>query len=461
MDWAEPLLAAGAIATREIALFAAVSFALLGASDLAIDLIWIGRASRRAMDRRAAPLQCAATLAPPARPGPLAVFVPAWDEAAVIGAMLGHAHRAFGDADYRLYVGCYPNDPATIAAVRKAEGKRIRLVVGPVPGPTSKADCLNRIWEAMAEDELTEGFRFKAIVLHDAEDVVHSAELRLFDTLIERFDLVQLPVVPMIDPASRWIGGHYADEFAEAHGKDLVVREALGAAIPSAGVGCAISRDALDALARAQGAPFDPASLTEDYELGLRLGAIGGRGAFVRLPAAPGRAAVASRGYFPATLDAAVAQKARWITGIALSGWDRLGWSGGIAERWMRLRDRQSVLAAAVLYAAYLALASWLLLIAAAELGGRPVAPFPPLLTWLLTANAGLLLWRLAIRFGFVTRTYGWREGLRSIPRMPVANLIAMLAARRAVLRYLAVRRTGWAAWGKTAHAFPLVLPAE
>ena len=65
----------------------------------------------------------------------------------------------------------------------------------------------------------------------------------------------------------------------------------------------------------------------------------------------PGRAgrSIATRAYFPATLDAAVAQKARWMTGIALAGWDRLGWSGGLAERWMRLRDRQSVLAALVL----------------------------------------------------------------------------------------------------------------
>ena len=129
------------------------------------------------------------------------IFVPAWDEAAVIGAMLAHARAAFGAADYLLYVGCYPNDPATIAAVRAAAGGRVRLVIGPAPGPTSKADCLNRLWERMIEDEAAEGMRFKAVVLHDAEDVVHSAELGLFDALIERFDLVQLPVVPLIDPA--------------------------------------------------------------------------------------------------------------------------------------------------------------------------------------------------------------------------------------------------------------------
>ena len=60
------------------------------------------------------------------------MFVPAWDEAMVIGPMLGNAVSAFGDADYRLYVGCYYNDPATIAAARTVAGAQIRIVVGSV-----------------------------------------------------------------------------------------------------------------------------------------------------------------------------------------------------------------------------------------------------------------------------------------------------------------------------------------
>ena len=71
--------------------------------------------------------------------------------------------------------------------------------------------------------------------------------------LIERFDLVQLPVLPLIVPGSRWVSGHYCDEFAEAHGKQLVVREAIGAGMPSAGVGCALSRSIVQAMADAGG----------------------------------------------------------------------------------------------------------------------------------------------------------------------------------------------------------------
>ena len=439
--------AVGEFFMHEAALFAAVGFVVLGASDLAVDLIWV----TIALKRRPEP-----AIPPPKRAGRIAIFTPAWDEAAVIGAMLVHARDAFAGADHLHYVGCYPNDPATIAAVRAAAGPRVRLVIAPAPGPTSKADCLNRLWEKMVEDEIAEGRPVKAVVLHDAEDVVHSAELALFDALIERFDLVQLPVLPLVDPGSRFVAGHYLDEFCEAHGKELVVRSAIGASLPSAGVGCAVSRGALAALAEAQGAPFDPDSLTEDYELGLRLRAMQRPSRFVRIASGPGRPPIATREYFPATLDAAVAQKARWMTGIALAGWDRLGWSGGLAERWMRLRDRQSILAAFVLAAAYLALVLWILLLPT----GRP-QPFGPALSALIAINSGLLLWRLAMRFVFVARAYGWREGLRSLPRTVTGNIIAMMAARRALARYLGLRGGGAPRWDKTAHAFPRTLPAE
>lgn len=118
-------------AARETALFAAAGFALLGASDLALDLIWIGRrAARRLIGGPRWHCLCADTVGPPQKPGWLAIFVPAWDEAAVIGRMLDHALATFDHPDYRLYVGCYPNDPATIDAVRGLSDPRVRLVIG-------------------------------------------------------------------------------------------------------------------------------------------------------------------------------------------------------------------------------------------------------------------------------------------------------------------------------------------
>jgi adsorption protein B len=460
MDGAGFLFAIAGFVMRETMLFAACGFLLLGASDLLVDAIWIGRAAKRRLSRisRAS----ADRLPPPERPGLLVVFVPAWDEAQVIGDMLRATLARLDHGDYRVYVGTYPNDPATIAAVRAVPDSRIRLVTGPNPGPTTKADCLNRLWDALLADEARDGRQAKAVALHDAEDVVHPAELRIFDRLIELFDLVQLPVVPIVDASSSIVSASYADEFAESHGKELVVREAIGASIPSAGVGCAFSRDALaEVAALGGGRPFAADSLTEDYELGLKLHALGRRAAFVRLPATSGGRVVATREYFPGTIEAAVSQKARWMVGIALSGWDRIGWSGSLAERWMRLRDRQSLLAAVLLFCAYLTLLLWAVLEARAILTGVAAPSISPELAFLMRINFALLLWRLAMRFGFVTQVYGWRQGLASVPRVIVANAIAMLAARKAVFRYLAIRRTGATPWDKTAHAFPALLPAE
>ena len=160
------VIAAGEIVMREAALFAAAGFLLLGLGDVAVDLIWIGRTLKRRLPGRRRRAACAASLAPPAMPGRLAVFVPAWDEATVIANMLTHARAAFGEGDWRIYVGCYPNDPETIAAVRPLADDRIRLVVTAAPGPTSKADCLNRLWEAMRADEAA-GIMYQ---MHQAPD---------------------------------------------------------------------------------------------------------------------------------------------------------------------------------------------------------------------------------------------------------------------------------------------------
>jgi adsorption protein B len=147
------------------------------------------------------------------------------------------------------------------------------------------------------------------------------------------------------------------------------------------------------------------------------------------------------------------------MRGIALSGWERLGWSGGIAERWMRMRDRQSVLAALLLAAGYTALVLWVLRSVGALAAGLPPVAIPEPLSLLLLVNGGLLLWRLAMRFAFSSHAYGWREGLRSLPRTVVGNVVEMLAARQAVMRYAGAG--GGAGWDKTDHAFPAVAPAE
>jgi adsorption protein B len=437
----------------EVALFGAAIILLGGVDDLLVDLMWW-------RVRRAEPVR--ADL-PPAPPLPLAVFVPAWDERRVIGAMLAATLARYDHPDYRLYVGCYPNDPDTVAAARAiaAGDGRVRVVVAPHDGPTTKADCLNHLWRALCRDDAGADRRTAAVVLHDAEDVVHPAELRVFDDHLRDVALVQLPVVPLIESRRRLVSGHYADEFAESHRRDLVVRSALGAALPLAGVGCAIRRDALERLDARLGTPFEPQSLTEDYELGLRVAALGMPARFVRWRERAGGPLIATRAYFPDTVDTAVRQKARWVAGIALAGWDRTGWGQrrDPAEYWMRMRDRRGVLAVLALLAAYAALLGWGVSWGAHAYRGTVPQPVGAGLRALLMLNAGLLCWRLTARALHTAAEHGWREGCWSVPRALVANCIAMLAARRAVTRYVGTLLGAAPRWDKTAHRFPDTLP--
>lgn len=446
------------VVTRELLWLSALGIGLSSLDDLAVDLLWLGRVAGRR-----APLPPA-----PQTPGRFAIMVPAWDESAVIGAMLQRLLATLDHPDYHVFVGNYPNDPATARAVLAIADQRVSLVTTARPGPTTKADCLNQLWRAVQAHEAAQGTRFKAVVLHDAEDVVHPQSLAIYDRHMPEFAMVQLPVQPLADPRSRWVSGHYIDEFAESHCKDMMLRSLLRAPIPSAGVGTAIGRDALARIADAHGDAFDSTSLTEDYEIGHRLHALGLRAVMVR--ARIDGQLVATREFFPAGLESAVRQKARWLTGIALSGWDRLGWGGDWRTRWMLLRDRKGLFSAAVTMVAYGAAALWLSqLLLRAMLQADTGVALPPLLgpdgsllRLVLWLNSGLLLWRLGLRALFVQRDYGWAEALRSVPRALVGNAINFLAAWRAVDRYRRALDAGEVlAWDKTAHRFPAAPPVE
>ena len=446
-----------ALAEHELLLFAGVFFLIGALDELAVDFAWAwlkltGRARTwriRRAEARQRPLA-----------GRAALLIPAWHEAPIIELTIAHALAAWPQADLTVYVGCYLNDPVTLEAAMRGSGgdRRVRLVIHGRHGPTTKADCLNRLYGALEADEARTGRAARLVVLQDAEDMVDPAALALLDAALGEADFVQLPVLPEAQRGSRWVGSHYCDEFAEAHGKAMVVREALAASLPSAGVGCGIARETLAALALG-GGPFPVDSLTEDYELGLRINAAGGRARFLRVRGEDGQL-VATRACFPARIDHAVRQKARWVHGIALQGWDRMGWSGGPGEWWMRLRDRRGPLAALVLFAGYAMFVGGSILMAAAALGAGPAWPDDPWIAALIYVNSGALLWRMAMRFVFTTREYGWREGLRAAPRIVVGNAIAIMASRRALMAYVASLRGAELRWDKTHHhAHPAARP--
>jgi adsorption protein B len=456
-----------ALVQHELLLFAAVFFLIGALDDMAVDALWLwlklrGRARTPRLDRdglRARPLH-----------GPAAVLIPAWSEASVIRETLSHMLAAWPQADLRVYVGCYPNDPATIAAaMRAAPGdERLRIVIHECEGPSTKADCLNRLYRALREDEERAGADFAMILFHDAEDMVDPAGLGLLDLAIARgADFAQLPVEPVVQREggflARHLGSHYCEEFAESHGKAMVVRDAIGAALPAAGVGCAVARGALERLRQRQAArqgtgvvdlamPFSADSLTEDYELGLGIAECGGSCRFVRARGEDGRL-VATRALFPALLDHVVRQKTRWIHGIALQGWDRIGWTSNWLEIWMRGRDRRGPLTALVLALGYVLLVLTGVLWGAQALGLAGPLTLTPLLEVLLFANLATFAWRAAWRFAFTARSYGIVEGLRAVLRIPLANAVAIIAGRRAVSAYARTLAGRAIEWDKTPHA--------
>ena len=396
----------------------------------------------------------------------IAILVPALDEARVIGPMLRHALATLDYPRYRILVGTYPEDPATQAAVRAVarEDGRVLCIVGDQPRKNScKAVCLNVLYRALLDLEARGHPAFKAVVLHDAEDVVHPLELRVFNWHIPAKALVQLPVLPLPHTKARWWqrwSAHtYLEEFATAHTRDMVVRNWLTASLPSAGVGCGLSRPALAAAARQNGGlPFRTASKTEDYELGISLGLRGFPALMARVPASPhDPRCVAVRCLFPKGFFGSVRQRSRWLLGIALGGWRRFGWPDRMIDRYMLLRDRKA------LPCAWLNLVTLLLTVQLAALAlcaAHPAWPnLPPLvrpgsaIAHLLAVNFALLLWRTAQRAWITTASFGLREGLASVPRSISGIFIHAAAATLAVADDLCESATGRPApWRKTAH---------
>jgi len=440
-----------AVAEHELLLFAGAFFLLGALDEFAVDLVyaWLrltGRARTWTIERQALRSR---TLA-----GPAALLIPTWREERVIEHTIAHALAVWPYPELRIYAGCYCNDSATLEAIMRGAGgdPRVRVVVHGRAGPTTKADCLNRLYAALEHDERRYGAEFRLVLLHDAEDMVDPAALALMDRAIEEAEFVQLPVLPEPQTGS-WVGSHYCEEFAEAHGKATVVRGALGAALPAAGVGCGFARPMLRTIAgqMAGDGPFSIDSLTEDYELGLRIKAAGGRQHFLRVRGADGKL-VATRACFPARIDHAVRQKARWVHGIALQGWDRTGWGNSAADGWMRIRDRRGPLTALVLLAGYLLVVLGGPLFVGARMGWVPPMRLEPALVAILWFNLASFAWRALVRAAFTAREYGLREGLLAIPRIVVGNVIAMMAARRALGAYVGSLRGKPLRWDKTFH---------
>ena len=390
----------------------------------------------------------------------IAVFVPLWREHAVIGRMLDRNLSAILYRNYDIFVGAYPNDPLTIGAVEEVASRnpQVHLVVGSKDGPTSKGDCLNTIYQAMLRYEARRQIRFEAVVTHDAEDLVHPESLRLIDWFAQTYEMVQVPVLPL--PTSPWEFTHgvYCDEFAEYQFKDIPARQSLRSFVPSNGVGTGFTRAATDRLAKIRhGRVFDPECLTEDYENGLRLYLLGARQIFLPIRfAATGP--VATREYFPRTLGAAVRQRTRWVTGIALQGWRRNGWRGPLRLVYWFWRDRKALVSNLVS-----PIASMLFVAGAASFGAsllfhRPWsfgASLPEWFPWVYFPTTLLSVAQIGVRMDCCARIYGWRFVALAPVRIFWANTINCAATALALWQFVLAGASRRAlVWTKTEHVY-------
>jgi adsorption protein B len=471
------------LAFKGLLFVVAFIFVISGIDDLVVDVVYFVRNIYRALfiRKRYTPITEEQLLGIPEQP--IAVMIPAWNESAVIFPMVNNTISTLNYSNYHIFIGTYPNDLDTqreVARLREIHDN-VHCIVCRDPGPTSKADCLNWVYLGIRDFEKQHQFEFPVFVMEDAEDIVHPLTIKLFNYLIPRKNMVQLPVVPF-EP-QHWFHltrAHYMDEFAENHYKNMVIREVFGRGIPCAGVGCGFSRQALELLSSDNDKQlvFKLGSLTEDYEMGMRLRAIGvDKAIFVKLPIkrttsrksyfssknvpVEKKELVAIRNVFPLEFSAAVRQKSRWIAGIALQGWENLGWKGDLLTKYVLFKDRKALLTSQVNILGYVVimfvmvyyLAIWLF---------PDAYHYPPLveegtLLWkMILITTVFLILRLSVRMYCVFRYYNLKRAILAIPNFIWGNIINFAATNRALFMFSRYLVTGkWIKWDHTTHVAP------
>lgn len=411
----------------------------------------------------------------------LAIMVPAWQEHDVIAQMVENTIATMRYQKYVIFLGTYQNDAKTAAEADRMARRfptMVKRATVPNDGPTCKADCLNWIAQSIFLYEEQHAMQFAGLIVHDSEDVIHPLEFRMFNYLVARKDLIQMPVLSLERGWYDWVGATYMDDFAEWHAKEMIVRESLNGLVPGSGVSTCYSRRAIQLLAdENKNQPFNTDTLTEDYDLSFRLKELKTSQVFVRFPVVhkatrkslfTGKpyevevnSVIATREYFPSTFRTAYRQRTRWILGVSFQGWEHMGWRGGLASKYLFFRDRKPLLTPYIGVLTYFTAISfsivWLL-----RLFGLEYLRFPDFVetrNWLYYIYL-LSFWfffnRILHRAYFVTQEHGIVQGLLSVPRIVVGSMINLFALTRAWRIYLTYLITGKRiAWDKTQHFYP------
>jgi len=245
----------------------------------------------------------------------IAVIVPAFREENVIGRTLDFLVKATETYDLKLvkvYVGTYPNDPDTRRIVGEFERNYpslIEEVVNPKPGPTTKAQNLNNVYENIKRKD------FDLIGIHDAEDFIPS----------NIFDATNYWYIRRIRNDEKLAGLQFAvrakpDNYSLT---DLVYLLMLRSSnlfltaknrgfVPSHGTGTYYKKETLDEILKRRGYVWDEKNFTEDFEISLYLYYVLGKSLFyIPYPYI--------EEYFPSSFERAIKQLSRWAYGTLQS----------------------------------------------------------------------------------------------------------------------------------------------
>lgn len=390
----------------------------------------------------------------------IAIIVANWKEADVIGPMIRGNLRNLDYNNYTFFIGIYPNDTPTWEASRKLEDlypHKVVVIVNTQNGPTSKGQMLNEMARHIFKSEHKTGMKFDLMLMQDSEDVLHRYSLRLMNYFSSVADFVQIPVFSFNVAAKSLVGGVYIDEFAESHTKDLLVREALGAAVPSAGVGTLLSRSLVLSLQDTQNGDFlKEDTLTEDYHLGMMTKELGFKSKFacVEYEKENGqREFIATREYFPSNFQASMRQKSRWTLGIAYQGVDNLQWRGATIDKYFMWRDRRGPWNSVLIILSTILLLQFMV---ASSFNVIPEVLTSTAFQTLLMFNMVNMTVRVIQRMRAVARTNA-RKHVWLVPvRWLLANVINIGATYKAYRQYQEGVRTGKRpVWIKTEHRLP------
>jgi adsorption protein B len=314
--------------------------------------------------------------------------------------------------------------------------------------------------------------------MHDSEDVIHPLSLKVYNYMIPRKDMVQLPVFPLTVNLFNFVHWIYNDEFIENHLNYMLIREVIGGHVPSAGVGTALSRNAIMTLNQNNNGIFPVSTHTEDYSLSLQIHRLNLNAIFMtqtiekivlkkkfiffgKQVYRTVREHVVTRSLFPTTYWAAVRQRSRWTYGISLQEWQHSHWKGKSVTKLTFFRDRKGLISNFIAGYGYLVFLYWAIIWALHFQYPtlRCLNFFTEKNYWvssLLFLTVIFMLNRILQRAIATSRIYWILPGLLSIPRAVVGNIINLHSTYYSLKMFFGgVIKKKATAWNKTKNVFP------